>query len=105
MQTCTYVLHPLLQSVLVSEVLGVPRPHPQALHFSQWYLVLEYMLVVSVKGSEVRTDLHCHPGDVTFSRTHLYFQSTQAFKPLQPLQILRVIPAVVDNYGLVKHAF
>ena len=55
-----------MKSVLVFEVQGVLQSHSLILGFSQWCLVLEEMLVVLlVRGSEVRNDLYNHLGAVT----------------------------------------
>ena len=43
---------------------GTAQPHPHVLEFPQSCFVHEYFLVVLlVRGSEVRSDLCCHHGD------------------------------------------
>ena len=50
---CSCFSYPLVLSAWVSVLQGV------LLGFSQWCLVLEYMLIVLMTGSEVRNSL-CH---------------------------------------------
>lgn len=59
-----YFSYPSNAVCLVSVVL---QPHACTLGFSQRCLILESLLVVLVRESEVRNDLCCHLGVVTLS--------------------------------------